>query len=305
MKIRDTIVGMIKKAGSKKAFLENLLDEFRDHFITEEDWNYIRGLIGNINKIEKLAPRGFPIEESPVLQKIIEHVNYNLNRQEIEYEILGAFCNAEKVKNIISRCKTQTDLSRYMHDKDYTHLDAIASHLSEGENLSARQVVEMERIFTKAKERKANESKGVIYFDPSGFSKGSNHHSLYMATIYLINFGLSRGFGARLGKGRTSLNNVSGEDVLRFRKRYYDPKEGLAGFTEDFRQHKQIKIRHVSSRPFERYVQAIKKLEQYLAKINPERDIVKGLEYAVPKDVKMPYPNAFLRVGHEYKNFKL
>lgn len=294
METGDNIIDMVQQAGSGEVMLENILCKFEGHFITPKDQYYIWRLMswGKHNS-------GLPIAENQMLQRIIETVRHNWDREEIEYKVLGRFRSAERVVNVISEYKTQADLNRYLHDKDHAYLDAIVSHLSSGKNLCSERVVEMERILTKGKERKANEDIGVIYFNPSGFSKGSNHHSLYMAAIYLINFGLGIGVGSKnhVDTIKTSLNSVSGEDVLKFKEIHYDMENGLEEFREKFRQYRQMKS---GCKPFEEYLQVIERLWQYLGKIDPNVHVVKGLEYAVPRGIEMPFPNAFLPEGHKY-----
>lgn len=239
-------------------FIEELLKQIDSHY--EEE---VRKVNTGIIREEEVVPYNISSGDRKIIDRIVEHAQQYKEFGKVKYRIQDQYMAPSEVENEIKEYYP----SKFLNKNDVDFLNSILSNLNKHYNLSAKQIIHVERIFDTVDERKEKEKAGVICFDPT------NDPKIYDMGKRLINCAIGR---------RMVSNAVSGEDVIEAKEKYF--LKGEAGLDE-LRESIKIELKNskTKTRTLSDYEPVIKLLEKYMATINLNKYVIDGLKSATPR----------------------
>ncbi len=242
------------------AFIKQLINDTDAHY-TEEVSKVNTDMIAPAD----MKPYRFSDKDKKIIDRIVEHAKQYRESGIVKYRIQDCYMTSQEVKEAI---KIYLD-SKFLNRSDFRFLGSTFSYLDKY-NLSAKQIIIIEKIFDKVDERTEREGAGIIYFDLTGDPE--------------INDMGNRLINCALGRGRNP-DAVCGGDVIEAKDKYFC--KGEAGLDE-LRERLRIEMKgkgRTDRRIFSQYEPVIKLLERYMAAINPDSYFIDGLKCAIPKDI--------------------
>lgn len=235
-----------------------MVSESEVYFVNRGDIAFIKQLISDVDahymeqvkdvNTGSIAPGGMKPyrlsnENKKIIDRILEHAEQYRGSGIVKYRIQDCYMTSQDVKEAIKKYLDSKFLNRF----HFRFLGLIFSYLDK-HNLSAKQIITIEKIFDKVDERAEREEAGIIYFDPTGDPE--------------INDMGNRLINCALGRGRKP-NTVCGEDVIEAKDKYF--LEGGVGLDE-LRERLRIEMKEkgrTNCRTFSQYEPVIKLLERY------------------------------------------
>jgi len=277
-------------AAAKKA-LEEIVTQYEGNFISS-DRNEITTLIEELSRYGaiRLSPEtdesrsfSFTPRDQKILEKIISHARFYQQEGRVGYDLDCAKNTYEELldsKQTLSIITAYQEQGLFVGSSVRRYMVSLQRQLSDNKTLSSKQIVILEEIVQAIDEKFKDMEHGAVYFNPKLEYRGEhckNHaptEDFEGTSRSIINYGLDRG---------RSKKEVSGQDVLEFREKYFS--EGK--LSENFKQDLMAEVRRRVGRDesaINRYNNELKLVEQYLAAIDPKKHEVRGMYRAIPKD---------------------
>lgn len=241
---------------------KRILEEYRQDIISilgeRKDWTDAKKLEYRITKYDTGT------KERDIIMKVKDHAEYRKTHNDIRYKIDDIFLSSEELVPLI-KAQIANDFTFYKN-KEIFH--SYLEQLDAGSNLSAKQIVVLERSIRDVKKRESDKKAGIIYFNPSSTDFGDNTERR------IIHYALGRGKIDR---------PITEQDLKDFKDAYM---RGFEPYTCNKLRNDFKNTMRPNSQYLFTYLAALDAIEVYLKKIDFDKHDVYGLVKAVPKIIE-------------------